>query len=296
MLRAMSEQRVLLISPVYNEDRHIESVVRAVASQTRPPARWMVADDGSTDETLATLRALEGEVPFMSVLERPVAADVEDTADRLAVALEARTFNRALREAGDLSAYTHVGKLDGDILLPPSWFETLLGHFERDERLGIAGGTLVEMRNDRRHRLAIPSYHVHGAVKLYSRACFEAIGGIQERLAWDTIDETYARMAGYDTVTFRELKAEHLRPAASADGQLRGRARHGECAWILHYPPVWAIARSAKVATDTPRLLSGIAFLWGYARAAARREPRVEDPGFRRFTRSELRRRIERMI
>ena len=48
----------------------------------------------------------------------------------------------------------------------------------------------------------VPGYHVRGALKLYSRACFEAIGGIEERLGWDTIDETYARMRGFRTQSF----------------------------------------------------------------------------------------------
>ncbi|HUR86696.1 MAG TPA: glycosyltransferase [Solirubrobacteraceae bacterium] len=292
----MTDQRLLLISPVYNEGRHIETVVRAVAGQTRPPDRWIVADDGSTDDTLATLRRLEAEIGFLSVLERPADVELPQSPDRLSVALEARTFNRGLRQADDLSSYTHVGKLDGDIRLPPAWFATLLQRFADDRALGIAGGTLVEARNGRQRRLVIPRYHVHGAVKLYSRACFKDIGGIEERLAWDTIDETYARMAGYETRSFPELVADHLRPAASADGQLRGRARHGECAWILHYPPAWVLARSAKVATDPPVLLSGTAFLWGYARAAAQGVARVEDPRFRAFTRRELRRRVGQLL
>ena len=46
----------------------------------------------------------------------------------------------------------------------------------------------------------------------YTRACFEAIGGVQERLGWDTIDETYARMRGFKTRSFTDLVAVHHRP------------------------------------------------------------------------------------
>ena len=126
--------------------------------------------------------------------------------------------------------------------------------------------------------------------------CFERIGGIQTRLGWDTIDETYARMAGFKTRSFEDLVAKHLRPAASADGQLRGRARHGECAWILHYSAPWVLMRSAKVALDPPRGLSAIAFLYGYARAAVTGVERVDDDAFRRFTRAELRLRLRRAL
>ena len=77
---------------------------------------------------------------------------------------------------------------------------------------------------------------------------------------------------------------------ATADGTLRGRARHGQCAYILHYGPRWVALRSFKVAASRPWGLSGAAFLFGYLRAAwARRESRVEDDAFRSFVRGELR-------
>ena len=134
--------------------------------------------------------------------------------------------------------------------------------------------------------------HVHGAVKCYSRECFDAIGGIQERLGWDTIDETYARMRGFVAWSFPELVSIHHRPLASADGTLRGHARHGECAYIAHFTVSWVALRSLKVAGRRPWLVSGIAFFYGFARAAARRIERVPDREYRRFTHRELRRRM----
>ena len=129
-------------------------------------------------------------------------------------------------------------------------------------------------------------------MKLYARECLEAIGGVQERLAWDTIDETYARMGGYATRTEPDLVAVHHRALASAGGRLRGRARHGLCAYIARYPSDWVLLRSFKVARMPPPLLSGLAFAYGYARGALGRSERVEDVAFARFVRSELRGRM----
>lgn len=267
-------------------------VAGALAEQTRPPDLWLVADDGSEDETRSILSDLEARLPFLRVLDVPQEGK---PVDRLGVALEARAFNWALRHA-DTTEFTHIGKLDGDIELPPTYLEALLREFERQPQLGLAGGTLIEPRGDQWVPLEIPRYHVHGALKLYSRECFEAIGGIPERLAWDTIDETYARMRGYKTWSFPELVARHHRVRASADGLLRGRARYGECAWILHYSLPWVTLRSIKVGTEPPRVLSAFAFLYGYVRAAARRTPQVEDLEFRRFVRRELSRRLRREL
>jgi poly-beta-1,6-N-acetyl-D-glucosamine synthase len=281
-----------MISPVRNEGPHIRSVVRAVAAQELPPARWIVIDDRSSDGTFEQLRELEREVPFLTVLRAPEDRSAEASRDRLARAIEIRNFNIALADA-QWRSYTHVMKLDGDIELPPDYLRVLLERFDRDPSLGLAGGVLVEPTpNGDMRRVRIPSCHVHGALKCYSRECFAAIGGVQERLGWDTIDQTYARMRGFHTRSFPDLVSVHHRPLASADGALRGHARHGECAYIAHYTPTWIAVRSLKVGRRSPAGLSGIAFLYGYARAAARKVERVPDPEYRLFTRRELRGRM----
>jgi glycosyltransferase involved in cell wall biosynthesis len=283
--------RVLIISPVRNEAPHIENVVRSVAAQELPPARWIVIDDASTDDTLEILRRLEAEVPFLQVVEAP-RAEQGPVADRLARAAAPRNFNAGLAHA-DWGEYTHVMKLDGDIELPPDYFNELMARFEADPSLGLAAGILVEPQPDGTMRpIEIARIHVHGALKCWSRECFEAIGGVQERLGWDTIDETYARMRGFRTWSFPDIVSVHRRPLGSADGTVRGHARHGECAYIAHFTPTWVALRAGKIATRKPYGLSGLAFFYGYARAAARRVERVPDREYRRFTQRELRRRL----
>lgn len=286
------EPRILIVSPVRNEARHIERVVLAVAAQEMPPERWIVIDDSSTDGTLEILRSLAASVPFMEVLEAPPHTPHAGARDRLARAAAPRNFNAGLA-AADWRDYTHIMKLDGDIELPPSYLRVLMERFTADSSLGLAGGVLIEpMPGGEPRRLVIPRHHVHGALKCYTRECFAAIGGVQERLGWDTIDETYARMRGFATVSFTDLVSVHHRPWGTADGALRGRARLGECAYITHYPPVWIILRAAKLAWIRPRVLVGLAYLFGYCRAAARRTERVRDDAYRRFTRRELRQRL----
>jgi biofilm PGA synthesis N-glycosyltransferase PgaC len=286
------EPRILIISPVRNEAAHIERVVRSVAAQELAPARWIVVDDGSDDGTLEILRRLEPEVDFLEVVESGALPE-GPVRDRLARAAAPRTFNKGLAAAGDWRRYTHVMKLDGDIEMKPDYFRELLGRFATDPHLGLAGGVLDEpVDGGGFRRIHIPRVHVHGALKLYSRECFEAIGGVQERLGWDTIDETYARMRGYKAWSFTDLVSIHHRPLGSADGTLRGHARHGECAYIAHLTPSWVALRAVKVGRRRPVVLSGIAFFFGYVRAAARRVERVPDAEYRRFTHRELRRRM----
>jgi GT2 family glycosyltransferase len=281
-------ERLLVVSPVFNEGQHLDRTARAIAAQERPPDRWVIVDDASRDDTLLIAHRWARELPFLTVMS---ASEAADGPDRLALAREARAFNLGLEAAG-WRDFTHVGKLDGDVELPAHWFATLLARFRSEPALGLLGGRLEEPSPRGWQRIPIPDSHIHGAVKLYRRECLEAIGGIPERLAWDTIDETYARMCGYETRSLPELVARHHRHWGSADGRLRGRARHGECAWVLHQSLPWALLRALKLARVPPAGLSGAAFAYGYLSAAARRTPRVDDRDFRRFVRRELRGRM----
>ncbi|HEX5194066.1 MAG TPA: glycosyltransferase [Solirubrobacteraceae bacterium] len=286
--------RLLVVSPVRNEAAHIDRVVRAMAAQRQPPTRWIVIDDRSTDRTLQVLRRLEAEVPFMEVHEAHAETAPTFTRDRLARAAAPRNFNRGLAQA-DWREYDYVMKLDGDIELAPGYLQTVIERMQADASIGIAGGYLDEPQPDGGlARIPIPSHHVHGALKLYTRDCFASIGGMQERLAWDTIDETYARMHGYRTVSFRDLVSVHHRPWGTADGAIRGRTRLGQCAYITHYPPLWVLLRSLKLSLQRPRGVLGAAYLYGYTRAFVTRTERVDDRRYRRFARGELHRRMAR--
>ena len=99
----------------------------------------------------------------------------------------------------DWRTFSHIGKLDGDIELPPDYFERVLERMRRDPHLGITGGSILEPTAGggwRRigitggpilgltaggswRRIGQPEYHVHGALKLFTRQCFEAVGGIR---------------------------------------------------------------------------------------------------------------------
>lgn len=285
-MSGMSEERLTIVSPVLNEARHIEAVVRAMQVQTRPPDEWIVVDDGSDDGTLHLLQRAADDVPFMRVVEAPATA-LAIGADRLHHAAEARAFNYGLSLA---TAFTHVGKLDGDIELPPYYYERLLRRFRDDGSLGLAGGVLLEPTS-RGWQLRGNSdlQHVRGALKLYTRECFETIGGVREMLGWDGVDEVLARMHGYRTRSFEDAVARHHRPVGTAQGRLRGSYRLGRSMFIEDYPFLWVAARAVMVGKSQPHVLTGVAYLAGYVDAAVHGISRFEAGGYRQHLRRELR-------
>jgi biofilm PGA synthesis N-glycosyltransferase PgaC len=286
--------RILIISPVRNEVAHLATVARSVERQTRPPDVWLVVDDGSDDGTPALLEQLASRIEFMRVLSTP-AAFTADRGDRHAVAAAPRAFNWALRSV-DRRGFTHIGKLDGDIELPEDYFERLLADFRQDARLGIGGGVLVEQIGSQWRTMHTAPHHVRGALKLYRRECLEAIGGVRELLGWDGVDQTYARMHGFQTRPTPGLVARHHRACGSADGLLRGRVRGGATHYALRFSFPWVLVKSLKVARMRPLGVSGAAFLYGYVRASLRSAQRIDDPEYVRFVRRDERRRLLRAL
>ncbi len=263
----------------------------SLARRTRPPSGWSstTAPPISTTEKLA---ALEPELPFLRVVHTPTNFTV-DSGDRNAAGGPDRAFNFGLEQVGDWRSYSHLGKLDGDIELPPEYLETLLERFAAEPELGIAAGCVTELRDGEWWTMPTPPDDATPQARLYTRECFEAIGGMPPYLGADVITVTYAKLRGFRTRTFFDLPYRHLRPMGSNDGERRGRRREGRYQYIVHYRPLWVLLRALVVARRfRPYGTSGLWFLAGYVEAAVRRIPRVPDPEYRAFARAEQRRRM----
>ena len=212
-------------------------------------------------------------MPFLTVVEAPPRPAAARCRDRLARAAAPRAFNAGAGRAADWRDYTHVMKLDGDIELPPELLRASCSSASRaDPTLGLAGGVLDRAAGRRRHaRDQDPAHHVHGALKLYTRACFEAIGGVQERLGWDTIDETYARMRGFSDPQLHDIVVD---PPPPARQRRRHPARPRAPRRVRLHRPLQRRrgSRCARSRSRAPRpsVVSGLAFFYGYVRARPR--------------------------
>ena len=74
--------------------------------------------------------------------------------------------------------YHFIGNLDADITFDESYYENLLEEFQKNPKLGIAGGMLFEESNGK----FMPRYlsemrYVPGGVQLFRRTCYEQVGG-----------------------------------------------------------------------------------------------------------------------
>src|SRR6266567_6944512 len=65
----MSKSRISVAMCTYNGARFLREQLESIAAQSRLPDELVVCDDGSTDETVETIKAFVGRAPFAVRLE-----------------------------------------------------------------------------------------------------------------------------------------------------------------------------------------------------------------------------------
>lgn len=273
------------IIPARNEERFIEGTLRSLLGQTEPPDRIVVVDDGSTDRTPEIVRALAAESPSIQLVSLPVRKE-RRMGGGVVLAFDAGY--QAVRHL----EFTYVSKLDADHLFPPDYFARVLGFLDANPDYGAAGGIPHEEIGGRTHRWRMPRSHVPGSLKTMRRDAFDRMGGFRATLGWDIVDLVQMHTLGFRT-TWLDIPVQHLRQHGSAEGTLKGRVQWGEGAWIIGSHPLFVAARGVYRMLEPPYLLSGLAFWWGYLRAALRRSPQLED---RALVRALRREQLERLF
>ena len=276
-------RRYVLISPCRDEAAHMRRTLDSVAAQTVPPARWVVVDDGSTDETPAILEAYAKRLPYLSVVRRP------DRGRRSVGPGVVEAFYAGL-QAVDLDDFPYLCKLDLDLDLPPRYFELLIARMEADPRLGTTSGKpyFIRARDGARVPEVCGDEMSVGMTKFYRTACFRAIGGFVREVMWDGIDCHRCRMFGWiaESVPDPRLRFLHLRPMGSSQqGIWTGRVRSGFGQYFMGTSPLYLAASAAYRLFEHPVLYGSLAMVWGYVSSAARGSARYDDPAFRRFLR-----------
>jgi biofilm PGA synthesis N-glycosyltransferase PgaC len=271
------------ITPARDEEKLLPGMIASMTAQTIKPARWIVIDDGSTDGTAALLDQAAAEHAWIEPHHLPRDRPRELGGESVVM----RFLPESVWKPHDF-----ILRLDADLTFPPDMVELLMAEFERNPKLGIAGAMLSEPTREGWRQIRTPLYHTRGAVKMYSTACFAAIGGLESGQGWDAIDEMTAMMRGFKTRSFPHISAYHHRPQGSAGGLWIGRFNTGIAAYRAGYSPVFLIARAVRRIASRPYVIGSLLMLAGYARAWLSHQPRGASPELIRFIRRQQIRRL----
>lgn len=282
---------VLIISPCRDEEATLERTIASMRAQTRPPARWIVVDDGSRDHTAEILGRAAQDLPWLRVVRRA------DRGFRKVGGGVIDAFYEGLAHA-DLD-YDFVAKMDVDLEFPPRYLERALEHFAKDPKLAALSGKVFRREGERIVEEFMIDEMVAGQFKLYRRQAFEEIGGFVREVMWDGIDFHRARMAGWRTASLSdpELCILHLRLMGSSDRSVyRGRLRWGEGQWFMGSSLAYLVASGVLRMREKPYGIGGLLIIAGFLRAAMARKPRYEDPAFRRELRRWQAQRLKNLL
>jgi glycosyltransferase involved in cell wall biosynthesis len=279
---AHAGRRYCLITPCRNEADHVRSTLDTILAQTVKPAKWVIVDDGSTDDTPRILADYAARCDFIQVVQR------SDRGGRSVGPGVIEAFYDGLSRVR-LDDYDYVCKLDADLELPPRYFERAMERMEQDPYLGNVSGKLFERQPDGRiEETTIGDENALGAAKFYRAACFKEIGGFVRAVCWDGIDGHMCRIKGWiaQSVDDPEMRILHLRPMGSSQDNIWvGRKRWGRGKYFMGSAWYYTAAVSLYRMLERPRIMGGVGIMAGYLQAAARREPRFDDQEYLRYYR-----------
>jgi len=287
---SLKNSNYVLVTPVKDEEEHISETIDSVVCQTHLPKQWIIVSDGSTDRTEQIVKSAAVNHLFIKLITLPVRA----TRSFASVVHSTETGVRNITTED----YRFIGLLDGDVRFRPDYFSQLIGHFEANPRLGLAGGMVVDL-GDKKNRPPRNLQEVPGASQFFLRTCFEALGGLLPipEGGWDALTCARARMLGYETSLFPELVVEHLKPRNKAEGGLLKRKwQLGVRDYALGYEPVFEFLKCLSRFLDKPAFIGALAWFMGYSWACLRRPNRIIPEQLLRFIRTEQRQRLRNAL
>jgi poly-beta-1,6-N-acetyl-D-glucosamine synthase len=287
-MNALLQDRYVLITPSRNEEAYLADAIESVAAQTIKPARWVIVDDRSTDRTAEIVQHYLPNCGFIRLLR--LTGD-----ERRHFGKKATAFNAGLQLLKDVD-FSYIGNLDADITLPSTYYETVLHEFDLNPKLGVAGGTVYTKAGNRIVRLDAAQDSVPGAVQLFRKSCFDAIGGQYLPLEWGGIDaaaEIMARMSGWIVQQFPSITAQEQRRTGTAgNGSLIARYNEGVRFHSLGYGTTFYLVRALYKMQYWPWIVGSLVALAGFLIARLGHLPISVPPDVVKYLQSEQKRKL----
>jgi poly-beta-1,6-N-acetyl-D-glucosamine synthase len=269
----------VIVLPVRNEERFIQKAVDTIVKQTILPAKCIIVDDGSSDNTSEIVKSAACRYDWIDIIAIP-----DRGYDAVGSGVSA-ALNCGIMEVWKMN-WDLLLKLDADIELPSSYCELFLKKFEKLPQLGIASGTTYYKKGAEKRIEKAPSDVPMGAARFYRRKCLNSISGIITATGWDTVDLIRAQRAGWKTQRFEEIEILHNRRMSSRNGLLKGKTREGMTRYALGYHPLFVLARCIVHLGMPTRIIDSLGIFYGYAKAFFSKHPRILNENERQYVRS----------
>ena len=254
-----------IIIPAHNEEKFIGLTLQSIVNQTTKPQKVVVVNDNSTDTTESIVNEYTQKDSTISLINSV------STATHLPGSKVIQAFHKGFETVD--SNYDIIVKLDADLILPINYFETIISHFKKDQKIGMVGGfAYIEKNGDWILENLTDKDHIRGAFKAYRKECFIQIGNLKPAMGWDTVDELLCKFYGWKVITDDNLKVKHLKPTG-ANYNKSSRYKQGEAFYTLGYGFLITTIASAKLALMKKKPLLFFDYIKGFWKAKMANKP-----------------------
>ena len=267
-----------IIIPAHNEEKFIGLTLQSIVNQTTKPQKVVVVNDNSTDTTESIVNEYTQKDSSISLINSV------STATHLPGSKVIQAFHKGFETVD--SNYDIIVKLDADLILPINYFETIISHFKKDQKIGMVGGfAYIEKNGDWILENLTDKDHIRGAFKAYRKECFIQIGNLKPAMGWDTVDELLCKFYGWKVITDENLKVKHLKPTG-ANYNKSSRYKQGEAFYTLGYGFLITTIASAKLALMKKKPLLFFDYIKGFWKAKMANKPLLVTNEQAKFIRS----------
>ena len=267
-----------IIIPAHNEEKFIGLTLQSILNQTTKPQKVVVVNDNSTDTTESIVNEFIQKESSISLINSV------STATHLPGSKVIQAFHKGFETLD--SNYDIIVKLDADLILPINYFETIISHFKKDQKIGMVGGfAYIEKNGHWILENLTDKDHIRGAFKAYRKECFLQIGNLKPAMGWDTVDELLCKFYGWKVITDENLKVKHLKPTG-ANYNKSSRYKQGEAFYTLGYGFLITTIASAKLALMKKKPLLFFDYIKGFWKAKMANKPLLVTKEQAKFIRS----------
>ncbi len=251
----------ILITPAYNEEINLPDLISSVVNQKRLPYRWVIVNDGSNDLTGLLAKNAACIHDFIRVIE------LKREKINTYYSRKIHAFNQGLKSIKDQNIeYSFIGNLDADIVLPSNYYESMIFELNKNEKLGIVGGSYKY--KDGTTEIWGGNY-IPGPIMFFRKKCFDEIGGYRPLRygAEDTLACIIAEEKGWIVKYIPEhcVTQNRIRGTVGYSNSLSAKFHQGIGEFDIGYHPLFSFLKFfPRAVLEKPLILGSLCRFLGY--------------------------------
>ena len=254
-----------IVIPAHNEEAFLEKTLQSLVEQTHAPSKIIVVNDSSTDATQNIIEIFTTKYTYIH--------SIYNTSNKqhLPGSKVINAFNKGLTLLD--TNYDVICKFDGDLIFPKNYLEKVATAFKNNSNCGIAGGfCTIEKNGFWKTENLTNRDHIRGALKAYSKNCFEKIGGLKNTMGWDTVDELLAKYHNFKVITIDDLLVQHLKSTGNTYSK-KARYKQGAAFYKMRYGILLTQIAALKLAIKKKSILFYFDCIKGYYKEKKEKTP-----------------------